>query len=87
MAGSDAGEVYRRQLKATLDRRDLSGEIGAIACPFYAIAGKEDRIVPVESILRIEERAPRAEIHVFAECGHFIPLEKPDRVNEVLFGL
>jgi pimeloyl-ACP methyl ester carboxylesterase len=85
MAGSDAGEVYLRQLKATLDRRNLSQEIGKIQCPISVIAGKDDQIVPVESILRMERYAPRAEINILSECGHFVPLEKPDKVNELLF--
>lgn len=85
--GADAGEVYRRQLKATLDRRNLSKEIGTLRCPISVIAGKDDQIVPVESILRMEKYAPRAEINILSDCGHFVPLEKPERVNELLFAL
>lgn len=84
MAGVDAGEVYFRQLKATLDRRNLSTEIGKIRCPISVIAGKDDKIVPVESILRMERYAPQAEINVLPDCGHFVPLEKPERVNELI---
>ncbi len=85
MAGQDAGEVYLRQLKATLDRRNLSKEIGQIRCPISVIAGKDDCIVSVDSILRMEKYAPRAEINVLPDCGHFVPLEKPDRVNELIY--
>jgi pimeloyl-ACP methyl ester carboxylesterase len=83
--GDDAGAVYRRQLNATLDRRNLSQEIGSLHCPMSVLAGKDDQIVPVESILRMEQYAPRAEIHVLSECGHFVPLERPDQVNEILY--
>jgi pimeloyl-ACP methyl ester carboxylesterase len=85
--GDDAGEVYRRQLKATLDRRNLSQEIGTLRCPISVIAGKDDQIVPLESVLRMERYAPQAEIHVLPDCGHFVPLEKPDQVNEILYHL
>ena len=84
MMGSDANEVYFNQLKATLDRRDLSTEIHKVACPFTIVAGKEDQIVPVESILKTSTYHPRANILVFTDCGHFIPLEQPDKVNELL---
>jgi pimeloyl-ACP methyl ester carboxylesterase len=83
--GENAGQVYLRQLKATLHRRNLSQEIGKIQCPISVIAGKDDQIVPVESILRMERYSPRAEINILAECGHFVPLEKPEKVNELLF--
>jgi pimeloyl-ACP methyl ester carboxylesterase len=85
MAGVDAGEVYLRQLKATLDRRNLSAEIRKIQCPISLIAGKDDQIIPVDSILRMERYAPDAEINVVPDCGHFVPLEKPERVNEIIY--
>jgi pimeloyl-ACP methyl ester carboxylesterase len=85
MAGADASEVYLRQLRATLNRRDLSRTVREISCPFHVIAGKEDRIVPLESILRFELFAPKVDVHLLSECGHFLPLEKPERVNELLF--
>lgn len=84
MAGIDAAQVYLRQLKATLDRRSLSEEIGKVRCPISVIAGKDDKIVPAESILRMEKYAPRAEINILPECGHFVPLEKSERVNELM---
>ncbi|MFL5813999.1 MAG: alpha/beta fold hydrolase, partial [Bdellovibrionia bacterium] len=65
--------------------RNLSQEIGKLQCPISVIAGKDDQIVPLESILRMERYAPRAEINILPECGHFAPLEKPEKVNELLF--
>jgi pimeloyl-ACP methyl ester carboxylesterase len=84
MAGPDANAVYFRQLSATLERRDLSKEVRNIQCPVLFIAGIDDRIVSFASIDRSMERFPRANILALDDCGHFVPLEKPEEVNEAL---
>jgi pimeloyl-ACP methyl ester carboxylesterase len=83
MSGSDAGEVYLRQLRATLDRPDLFLKLKTLKCGLTAIAGREDKIVSVEEILKLEE-IKDARVHVLNHCGHFSPLEKPSEVNAIL---
>lgn len=87
MAGPDAKDVYLRQLKATLDRRDLSDFIGSVNRPITVVAGKQDRIVPIESVRRTKKYAPHARIHELDSCGHFVPLEKPRELNALLKAL
>ncbi|MFS4457760.1 alpha/beta fold hydrolase [Bdellovibrio sp. HCB2-146] len=87
MAGPDAAQVYLRQLEATLGRRDLSSEIGNIVCPLTAIGGHDDHIVSAESILAFNKLVPNAQVQILEECGHFVPLEQPAVVNEILHGI
>lgn len=87
MSGEDAAQVYLGQLDATLERRDLSKEIGSLKMPFIAIGGEDDKIVSKESILRIKDHNSAADIHIVSECGHFVPLEKPEVVNGILRSL
>lgn len=84
MAGPDAAQVYLRQLDATFGRRDLSAEIGELACPLTALGGQQDIMVPPEDIQVFEKLVPGAKVHIVDKCGHFVPLEQEERVNEIL---
>lgn len=40
------------------------------------IHGREDRVVPLDSSLRLLQLIPRAQLHVFGQCGHWTQIEK-----------
>jgi pimeloyl-ACP methyl ester carboxylesterase len=84
MAGPDAAKVYLRQVDATLNRPDLSEKLKSLHCPLTAIGGMQDQIVSFEEILALKNYVPNANIEILEECGHFVPLEKPDEVNAIL---
>jgi pimeloyl-ACP methyl ester carboxylesterase len=84
MAGDDACDVYLRQLSATFDRRDLTGLLAKSQIPITFFAGADDKIVPRSVIEESVARIPHTKMRTFSECGHFIPLEKPDEVNDAL---
>jgi pimeloyl-ACP methyl ester carboxylesterase len=83
MAGPDAKEVYLRQLKATLERRNLTNEIKELKMPAMFVAGADDHIVSAISI----ERPLSAKTHfeMIEECGHFVPLEKASELNRLIY--
>jgi pimeloyl-ACP methyl ester carboxylesterase len=84
MAGPDAAAVYLRQVDATIHRPDLSERLKDLQCPLTAIGGMQDQIVSFEEILALKNYVPKANIQILEECGHFVPLEKPDEVNAIL---
>ncbi|MBC7713637.1 MAG: alpha/beta hydrolase, partial [Rhizobacter sp.] len=84
MSGVDAGEVYLRQINATLDRPDFSGELKNIKCPLTAISGRQDNIVSADEVLKLKNINEKFQVYILENCGHFVPLEKPDEVNEIL---
>ena len=48
------------------------------------IHGREDRVVPLSSSLRLLELIPRAELHVFGQCGHWTQIEHAVRFNQLV---
>jgi 2-hydroxymuconate-semialdehyde hydrolase len=38
--------------------------------------GREDKVVPLESSLRLHHLIPRSQLHVFGQCGHWTQIEK-----------
>jgi 2-hydroxymuconate-semialdehyde hydrolase len=43
------------------------------------VHGREDRVIPLESSLRLAELIPRAQLHVFGRCGHWTQIEQNAR--------
>ena len=58
---------------ATFHRR-----FGDITCPTLVLWGQQDRVLPVRSAQRFVAALPRADLHVFPNCGHAPHLEYPD---------
>jgi 2-hydroxymuconate-semialdehyde hydrolase len=55
-----------------------------LQAPTLLIHGREDRIVPLSSTLRLFELIPNAELHVFGRCGHWTQIEHAARFNELV---
>jgi 2-hydroxymuconate-semialdehyde hydrolase len=43
------------------------------------VHGREDRVIPVESSIRMSALIPHAQLHVFGHCGHWTQIEQNDR--------
>jgi len=43
------------------------------------IHGREDRIIPLETSLKLSQWISRAQLHVFGRCGHWTQIEHADR--------
>lgn len=87
MAGVDAAEVYLRQLKATFERRNLTKELSEINIPKNFIAGIDDLIVPLESMEESSQSVLKSKLLKIKNCGHFITLERPSILNDILKNL
>ncbi len=62
---------------ATLRDTDLSGEVGAIACPTLVVGGDEDRSTPPEIVRACAAAIPGAAYQAIADVGHIPSIEKP----------
>lgn len=77
-----AQEGLRKLLVRPNDEGDtpLSGMpesvIAQIPHPILTLHGREDRVIPVEMGIRIARAAPRAELHMFGQCGHWVQAER-----------
>ena len=60
-------------------------QLRAIQQRVLLIHGRDDKIVPLESSLRLHALIPHSDLHVFGECGHWTQIErKDDFVKQVL---
>jgi 4,5:9,10-diseco-3-hydroxy-5,9,17-trioxoandrosta-1(10),2-diene-4-oate hydrolase len=51
--------------------------------PVLLIWGREDRVNPLDGALVALKTIPRAQLHVFGQCGHWAQLEKFDEFNKL----
>jgi 2-hydroxymuconate-semialdehyde hydrolase len=54
-------------------------KVRAIDKEVLLIHGRDDLIVPLESSLKLLQMLPRAQLHVFSQCGHWTQVEKTAR--------
>ena len=60
------------------------GELPELAAPTLLVHGADDTLFPSAWSERADERLRDSELHVFEECGHWPPRERPARFNDVL---
>jgi 2-hydroxy-6-oxo-octa-2,4-dienoate hydrolase len=46
-----------------------------LAHPTLVVHGRDDRVIPLANALHLLEVIPRAELHVFGQCGHWTQIE------------
>lgn len=61
-------------------------DIRRIGVPTLIVHGREDVIVPVDVAFRYLALLPKAELHVFGQCGHWTQIEKRDRFIDLVLG-
>ena len=64
---------------ATADDR-----IATIAARALLVHGREDKVVPFYTSLRLFELLPNAELHAFGRCGHWTMIERRDEFNALV---
>lgn len=65
---------------------NLAERVGDITLPSLVISGDDDRVVPVESSVRLAEELPNAELVVIPDCGHVPHEECPEPFLEAVKG-
>lgn len=59
-------------------------QLRALDKPVLLVHGREDRVIPLDSSLRLHSLLQRSELHVFGQCGHWTQIEKKDRFVSVV---
>lgn len=59
-------------------------DIRALAHEALIIHGRDDRVVPLETSLRMLQWLPRSQLHVFGECGHWAQIEHAQRFVRIV---
>ena len=60
------------------------GDIRALAHDTLIVHGREDRVISLQNAYDLLARIPRAQLHVFGECGHWTQIEHAARFNRLL---
>lgn len=58
--------------------------VSAITAPTLIFHGREDRVIPLATSLRLFELIPDAQLHVFGNCGHWTQIEHAAEFNRLL---
>jgi len=48
------------------------------------IHGREDKVIPLQNSIRLNQLILKSQLHVFGECGHWTQIEHKDRFNKLL---
>lgn len=75
----EPGQPGEKKTVRGLPERDLR----SISTPMLALHGREDGMVPFECGLRIAQWCPNADLHLFANCGHWVQLERSGEFTEL----
>ena len=60
----------------TVVRGVPQASLQTIQQPTLVLHGREDRVVPLQCAYLLAQAIPHCELHVFAECGHWVQVEK-----------
>ena len=76
--------TFEAQIEALLHRPNVDTLLPAIACPTFAIVGRQDQWSPVAQHESIAARIPGAQLRVVEGAGHMMPAEDPRAFNQVV---
>ena len=77
-------EVHERQIVALLHRPDATLHLPDVTCPVLLITGAQDGWSPAKQHHEIAALLPHAEVHVIDDAGHFLPVERPEEMMQVI---
>jgi pimeloyl-ACP methyl ester carboxylesterase len=84
MAWRVGPEVFLDQLALLRSRPDSRSTLSGWAGPLTVLVGSEDTVTPPCLAEEIKRLAPTAVIQVVPNAGHYLPLDAPDAISEVL---
>jgi pimeloyl-ACP methyl ester carboxylesterase len=86
MSRESGSKTIIAQYLATINRVSRIEALSKVNCPIIIIASPNDQEISIESIKEMSDGIPESELHIIENCGHMIPLEEPEELNEILKG-
>lgn len=62
----------------------LEEDIKDIEKEVLIIHGREDKVIPVENSIRLNQMIEKSQLHIFGQCGHWTQIEHEQRFNKLL---
>ncbi|HVW51882.1 MAG TPA: alpha/beta hydrolase [Trinickia sp.] len=59
-------------------------QIRRVAHETLIVHGRDDRVIPLETSLRLHALIERSQLHVFGQCGHWTQIEHAARFNRLV---
>jgi len=85
---SSCRPVTMSGFRQTLDEHERDAALAAFAeIPTVVLVGSRDKLTPVHSARRIVQALPSADLTIYPEAGHMLPVERVDAVAGRLAGL
>lgn len=89
---ADARHIALRQSPADVSRgvaafharRSRAELLAEVDCPVIFVSGSEDRAPGPAASAAQAKLAWRGRVEVIPRCGHYVPLERPDELNDLL---
>jgi len=73
--------------QAGVDAFALSDEqLRALPHETLIVHGRDDKVIPLSSSIRLNELIPRSQLHVFNQCGHWTQIERATEFVHLLEG-
>ncbi|EXS71523.1 alpha/beta fold hydrolase [Sphingobium sp. Ant17] len=76
--------VYEAQIEALLNRPSVDALLPTIACPTFAMVGRQDQWSPVAQHEAIVAAISGAQLRVVEGAGHMMPAEAPEAFNQIV---
>ena len=77
-------EVFVRQSLACMARPDSRPDLPAIGVPTLVLCGRQDAVLPPDRSEEIAAGIVGARLVLVEECGHMLPLERPQATTALL---
>lgn len=87
---SEAGKLSLIRCAAALNTNHtmmLTRALQSLGMPIHLVWARQDQFQPLTSAQRFQELVPNSTLTIVEACDHFMPLEKPAALVEVLAGL
>ena len=98
-ADDQALKAYRREMvaeygvdrfvahqRAAIGRPDRTHLVRSFAGPLLIGCGADDRVIAAEKAAALAAGISGAQLRIFEQCGHLVPLEQPGALAEALSG-
>lgn len=73
--------------QAAVDELALDpGTIAALPHETLIVHGRDDRVIPMSTSLRLLDLIDNSQLHVFARCGHWVQIEHGERFTRLVEG-
>ena len=79
-----APDQFEGQIRALLDRPDLTELLRSVRVPTLVACGRDDAWSPVAQHEAIAALVPGSRLAIFDDCGHMAPMERPAAVADAL---